>query len=82
MYICMYVKTDINIVRFLKTLLKKKWIQYKQNQKWSKSLQSAKNIDFFQKVKDVIQWCVMQYNPQWLSCKMSLSYFNKIWTGK
>ena len=38
----------------------KNWAKHQQNQKWSESLYSAKNIDFFQKVKDLFQWYVLK----------------------
>ena len=42
------------------------------------SLNFPQNIDFFQKVKN-LRWNLLEQHMQWLSCKVALSYFNKIW---
>ena len=46
------------------------------------NLNFSKNIDFFQKVKNLFWWNILKQHAQWFSCKVVLSYFNKIRTSK
>ena len=45
-------------------------------------LKKSKNINFFQKVKNLFRWNILKQHAQWFSCKVALSYFNKIRTSK
>ena len=42
----------------------------------------SKNINFVQKVKNLLRWNTLKQHAQWFSCKVALSYFSKIRTNK
>ena len=46
------------------------------------TLNFSKTINFFQKVKNLPRWNILKQHAQWFSCKVALSYFNKIRTSK
>ena len=46
------------------------------------TLNCSKNINFFQQVKNHFSWNIFKQHAQWFSCKVALSYFNKIRTSK
>ena len=59
--------------------------EHKQNQKWSGNVYSAKNIDFFQKVKLNVNCYPMichEIKSTVIDLEISLSYHNKIRTKK
>ena len=58
----------------------KRWKHKQLKMIWN--LNFSKNINFFQKVKNLFWWNILKQHAQWFSCKVVLSYFNKIWTSK
>ena len=59
----------------------KSW-KHKHNYKRSQFFFLSKIINFFQKVKNLFRWNILKQHVQWFSCKVALSYFNKIRTSK